>query len=498
MKRIQFIVLFFLIFVNSAFAAVSVISYGGAQTVSGSSFLVERGKDSCLVDCGMFMGEVSSDKNFEMPAELINAGALILTHAHTDHIGRVPLLIASGFKGKIYSTQATKYLALEFFRQGTGFEFIKREWFWFPENGKRSYTIHWRFECMNSLKQVKLLQKPMLLKEVRETYGMNFYLCKKCLKYETAEIEKLFITVKYNEEVTLFKDFKFKLINAGHIPGSASVFFEIEGKKILFSGDLGSGFSRLNAKAENPPKADYVFVESTNALIDESTEQSGFMIFRKDLMKALSEKKIVWIPALSFNRTQKVLYELKLMQDEKILDKNVPIYSVSPSANRINAIYEKEIKKEKAGWFAKEIYERGTLLPKNLKKSVSSFDKAMIILSSSGDMDAGMSKKLAGQLLTRDDVFIMIVNYVDPGSLAGNLIERNSFENKKVDIKRYHIFSGHPDIKGISAWLSSQDINSNIYLIHGEKESLMKMENILKRKYRNVFIAKIKERIIIK
>jgi metallo-beta-lactamase family protein len=497
MKKLITSIFLILFSISAVFADISIVADGAAQGVGGSAFLIENGSKSAIVDMGMFMdGEEEDDsgmdkRNFEIPQNFIDADALVLTHAHSDHIGRVPLLIALGFSGKIYSTKATKDLAYDFFGNGTGFEFIKRKWFWDKESLKKTKTAHWISDCRGKIKSLAESSKPLRIDELAKEAQSSFVICAICRRKEAQNIISRFIAVEYDKDMFISKSFSFRLIDAAHIPGSASIVFDIDGSRIVFSGDLGSGFSRLNGENNPAPKADAVFVEATNGAGGAIFNLKGFEVFHNDLTAQLSKGKIIWIPALSFNRTQKILYELKIMQDDKILDENIPIYSVSPSANRIISLYEREIKKEKSDWFAKEIYEKQTILPKNLSRKMPKFDKKMIILSSSGDMERGMSRRLYKDLGARDDVFMMIVNYVSPDSLAGKLLAGGA-----DNIKRYGIFSDHPDPDGILRWLSNQDKDANIYLMHGGRNELLQLKSILEKNgWKNVHIVKVKEKI---
>ena len=131
MKKITAVLIFLIFYAPFSFAEISVTAYGAAEIVSGSCFLVETQEESFLVDCGLFIGEDNEIySNSELPGELVKAKALVLTHAHLDHSGRIPLLVSKGFRGKIYSTPATKELALSLFRNRNGFDIIKRKWFW--------------------------------------------------------------------------------------------------------------------------------------------------------------------------------------------------------------------------------------------------------------------------------------------------------------------------------------------------------------------------------
>ncbi|MDR2708556.1 MAG: MBL fold metallo-hydrolase [Elusimicrobiota bacterium] len=491
MQKFRSVVLLLLFCFGLTNGEVFVTADGAAGMVSGSSFLLESDGVSCIIDAGMFMeNEQIEKRNFRIAPKFLNANALVLTHAHTDHIGRVPLLAASGFNGKIYATAATKALALEFFSNGTGADLIKRKWFWYDDNANKKIA-HWKDFCLKDEKPQTVLN-PINFIDFQKSRKGRWEICKICILSQTAEIEKLFVELEYGQVVELAENFSFKLLDAGHIPGSASVLFNVEETRILFSGDLGSGFLKLQSKSLAAPKSDFVFIETTNGNV-ESVDENEFSAFRKDILNALNNSKIVWISALSFHRTQSLLYELKLMQDEGILNSNIPIYSLSPSANRITNLFEQEIVGQKRDWFAKEVYEKETLIPKNFKMQMPIFKGPMIIISSSGDMDMGMSKNLFLKLSPRKDVFMMVVNYVSPTSRAGILLANK----EKFNIKKYNIFSGHPVLKEIFRWLENQDKkNTKLYLIHGELENMFSARQVFARAgFANVKILKIDERI---
>lgn len=483
--------LLFIFFYSLVWASVTVTPYGAAGIVSGSCFLVSADEKKIVVDCGIFMEKVYGDSNYSFPDGIIEADALILTHAHLDHSGKIPLLIDKGFQGKIYATEATKELALTLFKNRSGFNLIKRKWFWSQNQASKaakygnSVVAHWRDECKSNIKEIAFSENKEYLNILGKEKNIQFVICKECCKYESEKIANYFAVVKYNQEEALFEDIKIKFINAAHIPGSASVILSIKDKKVLFSGDLGSGFSRFNGAFDIPEKVDCVFVEATYADKKAKYGSLEYDLFRKDLSEAIKEGKIIWIPSLSFNRAQKILYEIKLMQDENGFPKNIPIYSVSPSANEITRAYEKEIAKKEGVWFLKEVYEKGTLMPAEAKlQPVRSYDKQMILLSSSGDMDMGMSEGIMHKMVPNRNVFIMIVNYVSPESNAGMLLSNKRTKEGvrlRAEIKKYDIFSDHPDFETLQLWLSNQDKKTKIYLIHSENKTMIEMERLMKK-----------------
>jgi metallo-beta-lactamase family protein len=519
-----FSLLFILSFIlPQLFADISVTPYGAAETVSGSCFLLDCGDKKFIVDCGLFMSDSKDfitednvsvrDKNFDIQKELIGAQSLFLTHAHLDHSGRIPLLIHQGFKGKIYSTKATKELVIALFKERNGFDLIERIWFWSEsqyeraEGKNRTVVAHWTDECKSNIKSIGYLENKILLQDLEKNKKVKFVLCKNCCQKEAEKISEKFVTVDYNKEIQISDELKVKFINAAHIPGSASIVFTIDKEKICFSGDLGSGHSKFNGEFEIPEPVDLIFMESTYGGKINNNVASEYKMFRKDLKNALESGNTVWIPAFALNRTQEVLYELKLMQDDKYISKEIPIFSVSPSANAITALYQKEVSSEEddeheysqGEWFLDTIYEKKSILPENTRlQMIRSYNMQMILFSSSGDMDKGKSQQLAPIMLSDKNVFVMIVNYVDPASSAGLLLQnkKSRFNLKKIaaKIKRYNSFSDHADFEALQKWLSKQNKDTKIYIIHSNRQNTEQTVNLLREKgWTKVYGAKLGE-----
>ncbi|MDR2399107.1 MAG: MBL fold metallo-hydrolase [Endomicrobium sp.] len=513
MKKIFPLLFILLAALSQLFADISVTPYGAAETVSGSCFLLDLNSEKFIVDCGLFMPDAQnqsiknsnpvedSNLNLQIPKDLINAKALFLTHAHLDHSGRIPLLIHKGFKGKIYSTRATKDLTLTLFKERNGFDLIKRKWFWsesqYEKAQEKSRTVaaHWRQECKRNIKAIDYSKDEILLKDLEKNRGVKFLLCKNCCEIEAEEISESFITVKYDEEIKVTDSLKIKFINAGHIPGSASIICSADQEKVLFSGDLGSGHSKFNGEFEIPEPVDLVFMEATYGGKVTSNISREYNLFRKDLKNALESGKTVWIPAFALNRTQEILYELKLMQDDGYISTKVPIYSVSPSANAVTSLYQKEIlsKEEESqeysedDWFLDSVYQEKSILPENTRlQMIKNYKMQMILFSASGDMDKGKSEQLAPIMLSDKNVFVMIANYVSPTSSAGLILQNKKpyFLIKKIaaKVKKYNVFSDHADFEMLQKWLSKQDKNVKIYVIHSDKKNTSQVIDLLHHK----------------
>ncbi|MDR3257130.1 MAG: MBL fold metallo-hydrolase, partial [Endomicrobium sp.] len=365
----------------------------------------------------------------------------------------------------------------------------------------------WTDECKRNIKSIDYSKDEILLKDLGKGEKVKFLLCKNCCERESEKISERFVTVGYNEDIKISRSLKAKLINAGHIPGSASVIFSADKEKVLFSGDLGSGHSKFNGEFEVPEPADLIFMEATYGGKVNRNITGEYKLFRKDLKNALEIGKTVWIPAFALNRTQEVLYELKLMHDDGYISTKVPIYSVSPSANAITALYQKEGSRKEdemqeyseEEWFLDAIYQKKSILPENTRlQMIKTYNMQMILFSASGDMDRGKSEQFAPIMLSDKNVFVMIVNYVDPSSSAGLILQNKKphFGIKKLaaKVKRYNAFSDHADFEMLQKWLSKQNKDTKIYVIHSNKKNTTQVVDLLRKKgWTNVNSARLGE-----
>ncbi len=501
MKKILFSLICIFI-LQSAGAEISVEYFGGAERVSGTCALLNTDKTSVIADCGTFYEEDNLEAdNKNIPSEILGAKALVLTHAHADHCGKIPLLAAEGFNGKIYCTEATKKIVFEIYNDGWDFGNIKRGYYWSASQRKNcqkkqlgTVTLHWTADCFNTVKNRESSSFSQTQEELSKQHGVRFRLCRKCLQEYLKEFSQRFVTVKYGQKIKISQDVSFTLFNAGHIPGSASILFEAyengSVKRIFFSGDLGSGYSKLAIAKDKAAKADYIFMESTYGASARKTGLADYNLFQKSIAAELNKDKIVWIPALSLQRTQKVLYEIKKAQDNGIIEKNIPVYSLSPSSNGLTKLYESELSQPSGEkWFDENIYFEKTILPAGYYISKpKKYTKPSIIISASGMMDQGVSRSVLGKLLPRDDVSVFLVSYAGPHTPAGQLKSGNrNIKTKegpvsvRASVKSFDIFSDHPDINESMRWLTAENKNSVIYLVHGSKEAAAAAGAVLKQ-----------------
>jgi len=270
---------------------------GGAGVVTGVNYLIETNGNKILVDCGLFQGNKELEhKNSEQfafdPKEI---KAVIISHSHLDHVGRLPQLVRSGFEGKIFATPPT-------------IEFTK----------------------------LILEDSVRVLEEKAQKAGVVPLFS----GAEVDEVMRRFVAVDYYKRTEIAEDIYFTFYDAGHILGSAIIDFEGGKKKVIFSGDLGNPPAPLLRPPDFLEEADYVLVESTYGDKNHESPQDCKTKIEKAIEDTLARGGVMLIPSFAMERTQQLLYHLNdLVEHHRI--PRVPIYIDSPLALRITEVYKK-------------------------------------------------------------------------------------------------------------------------------------------------------------
>ena len=502
------IIFIYLIFANVLFAKLTkttVQLFGAAKQVSGSCYYFDTDEIDFLVHCGLFYPEtknINYEKdvkntnrlNTQPPVSPNGISAIIITHAHLDHIGKIPLLISKGFGGIIYSTELTKNLSLIMFEMLLKSTSLGDETF---TKSAKSKKVHSQYNCKwkNKIKHPKYITV-----ERNELYDRSLQLCKECLSIEINNIERLFSTIPFNRKVKLSKNISLELFDAKHLPGSSSVLidfdFRNDDKSVYITGDIGSGLDNiLTGMPVKPNEVDYVFIESTYGGKSRGLPMNPFDDFYSDLNYSVKSNKFIWIPCFVLDRTQKVLNSIRRGQSLNKLPKNIDIKIVSSTAKKVNNVYDKHY-----SYRPKYVDESFSMSPKKL---IGEIDKPMILITPSYIDGMDFFHPIVKEIVTDRNSEIMLVGYQDPRSVGGILKEIKKGSSVKlgydyIDVSAnvtYYgsIFSGHIDSQGISDYLGSMKIRNKIFLVHGDISSLNDLSDSLKPMFGNKVIIPSKE-----
>ncbi len=428
--------------------------YGAANEVTGSCYLLETKESRILIDCGMFQGPERLKKFNRIPANIFSRrlDAVILTHGHLDHCGRLPLLIKAGYKGPIFTTQGSVEISRLVLSDAARIQHEDTE----REN---------RHRHRDGLKPISAL-------------------------FDQSDVElvcTLYRALDYDETAVISKDVKLKLVEAGHILGSASAILEVsnseERKRIVFSGDLGPWNAPIMRDPAVIEQADVVFMESTYGDRDHKSLDETLIEFEDAIRHAISNKGKILIPTFAVGRTQQLLYHLAEMFRKKVFDP-FPIYLDSPMAIAATELYRKhpELMDEEA-----QALERSGQLRRDLatlrlspgsedSRALNSIEGPCLILAGAGMCNAGRILHHLKHNLASPENVVVIVGYQVKGSTGRHLVE--GVETVKILGETIHIKASVKALGGFSAHAGQTDLlrwlepmargNPRVILTHGE------------------------------
>lgn len=463
----------------------TVTSYGAAEMVTGSAHLLKLENGiKILIDYGMFQGE-NEDKNYEPSGfDPKQIDFLLITHAHLDHIGRVPLLKKNGFSKTIISTQATldigKVVLLDSAK-------LMRE----------DYESKYKKEQRRGTE--KYVKKPLYTTDdVENVYNLN-------IRY-----------AEYNEPMEIGKNTHVTFRNAGHILGSATI--EIDflengiNKKIVFSGDLGNKNDYVLPAPEIIKKADALYIESTYGDRNHKDLKKTIAEFMSAVTSTLARGGNVLIPSFAIERTQEILCLLKEMYKNRELPE-CNIFLDSPMAINATNIYKKhhqllsktcnDLLRTNGSVFqfpylkfARDIEE---------SKKINNVKSGAIIIAGSGMCTGGRILHHLKHRIWDEKNALIFVGYQAKGTLGRRIIDGAQWikiyhEQIRVMAKIYMIngFSAHADQGEMIEWMSKFDRLGKIFLIHGEEEKQIIFKSAIKNNLsKRAHIVSLKESIYI-
>ena len=423
----------------------SVIHHGGKYTVTGSCHELQLADGNILIDCGLFQGQDlhfggrEASLDIEFPIEHIKA--LVLTHAHIDHIGRLPWLLAAGFKGPIYCTNATAELV------------------------------------------------PLMLEDgLKLQLGLNYHQRQQVLNI----IKKQLKPCDYQQWLSLDNLADVRFQPAGHILGSAYVEFKLpNGEIVVFSGDLGPSNTPLLPDPKSPERADYLFIESTYGNKQHESIETRTERLNNIIEHALDDGGVILIPAFSVGRTQELLFDLEQLIHQRELTSSLPIILDSPLAQKVTKTYRRfktlwgqEAKQRVEAHRHPLAFDQCITVESHrehqaLVNRLASTDEPAIVVAASGMCEGGRIVNYLKALLPDKKNDVLFAGYQANGTL-GHAIQ-SAAESVEID--------GHPvkvnalihTISGYSAHADQSDLfkfvkgiptpPKAVHLIHGEREA---------------------------
>lgn len=443
--------------------------HGAAGGVTGSSHLVQVAGKQLLIDCGMFQGGDDLDEEnagqfgFE-PGEI---DVLLLTHAHLDHCGRIPLLVKKGFRGEIITTNATRELAKLVLMDSAGLQ---------VEEAKRKGKRHQR---KGEAPPAPLYDVPDVL-DTMERFGR---------------------TARYGQPIELAEGIRATFGNAGHILGSAWVLLEVEeqGKqqRLLFSGDMGNREKPILNPPTPAPQADYVIMESTYGDREHKSLAASVEELKEAILETLERGGNVVIPTFALERAQDLLYFLRELEEKQELPRYLSVFLDSPMA-----ISATEVFRHHPEYFNPEtrhLFDDGKdpfsvpglhfTRDTAESKSINQVRGGAVIMAGSGMATGGRVLHHLQYNLWRKESSAVFVGYASEGTLARRIIDGQKVvriygEEVHVAARVYTIggFSAHADQQELLDWHRSSGSPAITFLVHGEETGRAALAKVLRER----------------
>ena len=432
--------------------------FGAARAVTGSCHCVECGGTKLLIDCGLQQGQDERD-NRVLDFHPGQIDAVLVTHAHVDHSGRLPLLLKQGFAGSIYCTRLTADLLSIMLRDSAHIQESDAQW-----ETKRA--------TRSGLPPVEPL-------------------------YTVADAEetlKRIVTLEYGEEKQLFDGIRLRFTDAGHLLGSASAELWLtengETRKVVFSGDIGNREQPIIRDPQTISEADFVVTESTygDRLHDMSEKPDYTTDLAAIIDDTLGKGGNVLIPAFAVGRTQELLYFIREMKEQGLVKSvpDFPVYVDSPLAGEATRIFcgdlhgyldEEAIEALKGGELFR--FPHLNITESSAESKALNTDKTpKVIISASGMCDAGRIRHHLKHNLWRSESTVVFVGFQSPGSLGRRLLDgadKVKLFGEEIIVRAKMVnfpgLSSHADRDGLLDWMAAYSQKPRqVFVVHGDAD----------------------------
>ncbi|MBM3351007.1 MAG: MBL fold metallo-hydrolase [Betaproteobacteria bacterium] len=416
---------------------------GAVGTVTGSKYLLKSGDKRILVDCGLFQGlKQLRLRNWEkLPFKPSEIDAVVLTHAHIDHSGYLPLLVKNGFAGRVYCTEATRDLCEVLLPDAAHLQEEESEY-----ANRHGFSKH----------------HPALPLYTRE---------------DALKALALLIAVDYEQEVYLDDNLTLRFFPNGHILGSAFVRIHNKKTSVLFSGDLG----RSNDILMKPPAAirstDYLLIESTygNRLHEKDDPQAKLAAI---INKTVKRKGVVVIPVFAVGRAQELLYYINLLKSSGAIAQDIPVYLNSPMAVDATEIFIHHRKEHRLSPEQCRAMSRTAHMVNSVEESKALNDKKgpMIILSASGMASGGRVVHHLKAFAPHANNTILFVGFQAAGTRGAAMLDgaesikiHGEYVPVNAEVQFVSNLSAHADYAEILDWLGGCEVApKKTFIVHGE------------------------------
>ncbi|WP_319558959.1 MBL fold metallo-hydrolase [Marispirochaeta sp.] len=450
---------------------VQIYSKGAAREVTGSRHYLEVDGTKIQIDCGAFQGrrKEAEEKNRAIPGDMENVSAVVLTHAHFDHSGMLPLLSKGGYKGNIYATPASRDLASLIMMdsakiQARDIEYLK----------KKAAKAGQQFDS-----EVLYEEKDVL------------------------EAVNQFVTVSYRRPIYVTPQIELTFYDAGHILGSSTAVLNIsadgtsaEPMRIVYAGDLGRKDRVIIRDPDRVPDPDYLIMESTYGdRLHGNTTDAMEKLAEIVSSTAAKNGKIV-IPAFAVERTQEIIYYLHLLTDQARIPE-IPIFVDSPMATNATSIFR--VHPECYDEATNEAFIQHHKNPfgfNNLRytasvqesKEINDVRGPAIIISADGMCEAGRIRHHLVQHIGDPASTILVVGYMAKHTLGRRIVEGqkkvkifNETFIRQARVEKIDAFSAHADYSEIRDYVTQLDLErlKKVFLVHGEDDAQTHLQKVL-------------------
>ncbi|QWT87064.1 MBL fold metallo-hydrolase [Chryseobacterium cucumeris] len=427
--------------------AITLTSLGGAETVTGSKHLLKTPELTILIDCGLFQGVKYLREQNWMPlnTDVSEIDAIILTHAHLDHCGYIPLIVKNGFKGKIYMSGPTKELTKLILLDSAKLQEEDAE-----KANRHHYTRH---------------------NPAKPLYTIN----------DAERSFKQFYVIDENEEIRLSDHISCMFKPCGHIIGACSVKITCFGKIIVFSGDIGRNHSAVLAPPDFFFQADFLVMESTYGdRLHENKDLSDQLEYW--INKTLKDRGNIIIPCFAVGRAQEIMYILQELKNKNKIPVSIPVVLDSPmaaSATEIMVRYSGYTLVDTQKW--NDIIEK-IYITKDYTETqeIIAEKKSKIIIAGSGMITGGRVLEYLKHYIGDSRNTVLIVGFQAEGTRGRALLNRShelkmhgKFYEVRAHIAEITGLSAHADQSELIEWVKKYEIPpKQIMLVHGESSAL--------------------------